>query len=58
MHKNISAVVKSGFLLPYKPVEIEFKTSKPMTNFSLAVRDADSEVNGVDINAVTWYLLL
>lgn len=57
MHKNISAVVKSGFLLPYKPVEIEFKTSKPMTNFSLAVRDADSEVNGVDINAVTWHLL-
>lgn len=54
---SIRVDVKDRYLSPYAKVCMYFRTPEPLTTFSLAVRDADTEVNGRSLDAATWYLL-
>ena len=56
-HRQIRASIANQYLMPYSNITINFSTPEPNMIFSLAVRDADSQVNGSYGNAATWLLL-
>lgn len=53
----IGIKVESLTLAPYDTVTIAAHTKMPNTTFSIAVRDADTQVQGSSTDAATWLLL-
>lgn len=59
-HKRIQPIgikVENRTLAPYDTVTIAAHTTMPNTTFSIAVRDADTQVQGSSTDAATWLLL-
>lgn len=55
--KHISLQGTNEQISPYGKLSLDFATPEPRTTFSVSVRDYDTEVNGSNTNAATWYLL-
>lgn len=55
--EHIDVSVGNTVLQPYKPINLNITTPRPETTFSLAVRDAETLVNGTSMNAATWLLI-
>ena len=53
----IGIKVENRTLAPYDTVTIAAHTTMPNTTFSIAVRDADTQVQGSSTDAATWLLL-
>lgn len=53
---SIQIVADADYLLPYTKTTLNVQ-SRGKTTFSVAVRDADTDVNGINGNCWTWLLL-
>ena len=55
--QNVDVSIDNSVLWPYGKVNLKLRTPEPNTHLSLSVRDADTQVNGTNLDVATWYLL-